>query len=259
MRVVTTFALIASLSSTLVCDLALAQQAPVSRDSLPRGTVPKDTVATDTVRVGPIHPAIMYLMLPAAFAMAIVAVVAPAPVAAWFGERGPTKMAFLDHHGEVRLSAGGQLHERWIWANAVELQVVRKSRLAELQLEDFWRPSHVRYLTASVGQLWHPRRMTAGGVTLGYVHARGDAAQSGPELGLPLYFGDSIATVRLEPTYVMSRHGLLWSGRLQLQANLPGRPYFVGASLIGKSQNMTLADNEHLFATAVTLVFGTRF
>jgi hypothetical protein len=239
--------------------MALAQQAPVSRDSIPSDTVPKDTVATGSVRARPVHPAIMYLMLPATFAMAIVAVIAPAPVAAWFGERGPTKMAFLDQHGEVRLSAGGQLHERWIWSNAVELQAVRSDRVAELQIEDFWRPTHVRYLTASVGQLWHPRRWTAGGVTLGYVRAQGDAAQSGPELGLPLYFGDSDATVRLEPTYVMSRHGLLWSGRLQAQASLPGRPYFVGASLVGKSQNMTLAESEHLFASAVTVVFGTRF
>ena len=257
-------ALIASFASTLVCDSAIAQQVPVSRDSLPRDTIARDTlrrdtVATDTIRLHPIHPGIMYLLLPASFAMVVVAVVAPAPLAAWFGQRGPTKMSFLNPHAEVRLSGGGQLHQRWIWANAAEFQVVRNNRLGELQVEDIWRPSHVRYLTLSAGQLWHPRHVTAGGITLGYVYAQGDATQSGPALGLPLYIGDSNATMRLEPAYIMSRHGLLWNGRLQAQANFPGRPYFVGASLVGKSQNMALAEKDHLFASAVTVLFGTRF
>jgi hypothetical protein len=176
-----------------------------------------------------------------------------------WGEGGPTEMTFLQDHRAVRVSAGGQFHEQQGVANSVEFEVVRKKTLAQLQAEDYWRPHHVRYLTARAGYLWHPKRVTAGGVTVGYVHTDGDRAQSGPELGFPLFLGNSAITLRFEPTYVISPNGPLWSGRTQLESNLPWRSYFVGAGLVGKSQPLSLHAQDHLFASAVTVLVGTQF
>jgi hypothetical protein len=240
--------------STLLSGAAHAQRPPLSRDSVPKDSVQRDTLRADTVLSRPVDNPIMLILLPAT----VLLMVAPAPLAMW-GESGPTEMTFLHEHRAVRVSAGGQFHERQGVANSVEFEVVRKQTLAQLQAEDYWRPRHVRYLTARVGYLWHPKRVTAGAVTVGYVHADGDPAQSGPELGFPLFLGNSTITLRFEPTYVVSQHGPLWSERMQLESDLPWRSYFVGASLVGKSQPLWLRSQDHLFASAVTVLVGSRF
>jgi hypothetical protein len=254
-RCMTAVALCASMSATLFCRAALAQQPTAPKDS-----VPKDSTQRDSVYRGPIHHPLMYLIIPVGLAAVAVMVFAPAPFAIWAGVRGPTEMAFLDDHSAAHVAVGGRFYGGQTWANSLHFEVLRKPLHVELSAEEFWRPRHVRYLTARAGYLWYPRRRTAGGVTLGYVHADGDARRRGPELGLPLFVGDSTGTIRLEPTYVISPSGALWSYRLQLEFYFPRKPYFAGATLVGKS--LPLASNssqEDFDASALTVLFGARF
>lgn len=244
---------------------ALAQGPPTPRDSILRDSVHsdsirKDSLPTDSIHRGPIHDPRMYLMVYGAPVLIMLLVAAPAPFAKWGGEAGRTTMAFLDDHQAAYISVGGYFHEGQTWAHSVSLEVLRRSVHAELHVEDFWGPRHVRYVTVRGGYLWHPRRSAAGGVTLGYVHADRDTAQRGLEIGVPLFIGGSSRTVRVEPTYVLSSSGVLWSGRIQLEYHIPRRPYFVGASMVGKSlQLRSNPSRNDLAVRAVSVVFGTRF
>ena len=259
MRCAAPLALLVALLATPPCRAALAQQPPAPRDSVPGDTVPSDS----TISRRPIHSPMMYLILPIGGALAVaataIAAIAPAPAARWYGAPGPTEMALLRDHGAAYASVGGIFQRGQTWARSVDVEVVRGGVHGELQAEDFWRPRHVRYLTARGGYLWHPRRRSAGGVTLGYVYADGDPRQRGPELGLPLYIGDSAGTMRLEPTYVLSPAGLRWSYRMQVELYVPGRPYFAGASLVGKELSLASGTDCNFAASAVTLLVGTRF
>jgi hypothetical protein len=260
------FALHIGMGLAPVGPMALAQGPPAPRDSTradsaQSDSILKDSLPPDSIRGGPIHDPRMYLMVYAGiFVLPVVLVTAPAPLAKWWGEPGRTAMAFLDDHWAAYVSVGGYFHRGQTWAHSASLEVLRKSVHAELHVEDFWRPRHVRYFTLRAGYLWHPRRRAAGGVTLGYVHADRDPAQRGLEIGVPLFVGSSSGTMRLEPTYVLSSSGLLWSGRLQLEFHIPGGPYFVGANMVGKSlQLRSDPSRDDLAARAVTLLFGTRF
>lgn len=249
-----------AIPAAAACGPALAQTPAAPADSVPKESVASDSLPPDSVRARPIHPPWAYLILPAAVAAAVVAGFAPAPAARWIGPRGPNDMAFMDDHWAVYGSVGALFHAGETWANSASLEVVRRGVHVEVHAEDFWRPRHVRYLTARGGYLWHPRRQAAGGVTLGYVHVDGDRARRGAELGLPLTVGNRIGTVRLEPTYVFAPGGTLWSYRLQVERYLPRRRHFVGASVTGKSQPFASESPDARFAaSAVSLVFGTRF
>jgi hypothetical protein len=263
MRHVAALALAVGLAAAALCQPALAQRPEVPRDSVradsvPPDSVPMDTMPADSVR-RPIHPWWGPLLIPATVAVGVVLAVAPAPLARWWGGPRRNDMAFVRDHGAVYASVGGRFEKGETWANAVSVQMVRRGAYAELQGEDFWRPRHVRYLTARGGRLWHPRRSAAGGVTLGYVHVDGDPAQRGPELGLPLFLGDRTVTGRFEPTYVASPDGPLWSYRLQLEGYPRGGRYVVGAAVTGKSNPLTPDSRGGVAARAVTVLLGTRF
>jgi hypothetical protein len=192
-------------------------------------------------------------------AVGFVIALAPAPLAKWWGESGANEMALLEDHSAASLSLGGRFAEGETWANGVSLEMMRRPVRAEVQMEDFWRPRHVRYITARGGYVWHPRRAAAGGVTIGYVHSDGDAAQSGPELGLPLFIGSRDMTMRIEPTYVFSAEGPLWTYRLQMEGYFPRREYFAGFAMVLRSYPLRSNAGDEFAAQAVTALFGKRF
>ena len=192
-----------------------------------------------------------------AVALGVALMGAPAPLA-WLGPDTTRDMAFMKDRVAFHVSVGGRFSNGETWANAVSIELMRRGVLAELRAEDFWRPTHIRYLTARAGYLWHPKGCAAGGLTAGYQHAEGATSQSGPELGLPLIFGcKSAGVLRLEPTYVLSG-GPLWSYRLQVEAHLGGR-YVVGANVIKKSLRLEDEETGELAPQAVMVVVGIRF
>lgn len=219
----------------------------------------RDTLPADTAVRRPIHPAWAYLIAPGMIVLPVVAAFAPAPLARWYGARGDTRMGVLDDHQAAQLTLGGRFHAGQTWANAAGVEGFRSGMHAELQAEDYWRPHHVRYLSLRGGPLWHPRRISAGGLTVGYVHADGDPTQSGPEIGLPFMTGLKQTTLRLEPTYVFSSSGLLWSYRMQFDQGLPGAPLFVGANMTWKSLQLTRNERHDFAASAVSILVGARF
>ncbi len=259
MRYALTLALYGAASATVLSSAARAQHPPTPRDTLPRDTISGDTVPADSLagRRVPVHPWWGPLLVPGGVALALVLMSAPAPLAGWLGTPGASELPLLEDHQAVSVSVGGRFARGESWANAVTVEVVRNGFRGEVQAEDFWRPRHVRYLTVRGGYLWHPRRSTAGGVTVGYVQADGNQAHSGPELGLPFYVGTSILTMRFEPAYVFSSGGPLWSFRGQVEGYLPGGRYFIGANLVRKAVPLTSSDRDG--GRAVSLVVGTRF
>jgi hypothetical protein len=247
---------------------ALAQRPAVPRDTMPKDSLARDSLVADSVRVAP-HSLGMYLLLPVgavlAGAFTAVAAVAPAPAAMWLEDSDKAPLTFLEDHHAVYVTVGGLFSEGQTWAHSANIEVVRNGVLAEFKAEDFYRPRHFRYLTARGAYLFHPKRGTAGGVSVGYRHAHRDRTQQGLEIGLPFFIGDSTGTMRLEPTYVITRHGVLWSYRMQIDINIPRSPYFAGLTGVGKSVPLNRSyprqdyPKEDFFTGAVMLLFGARF
>ena len=90
------------------------------------------------------------------------------------------------------------------------------------------------------------------------MHANGDPRQRGFELGVPLYFGAGSGTLRLEPTYVASPEGPLWSYRLQGELAIPRTCFFAGAAFNWKSLPLTSERRQDFQGQTLTLLIGTR-
>jgi hypothetical protein len=243
-----------------LCIGTLRAQERTRRDSIPADSVGRDSTQSDStgrVRSHPVHPSWAALVMPGLIVIPLVAAFVPTPLA-WIGPRGPSAMEFLQDHDAAYVSVGGRFSKGETWANGVALESVRRDVHTEVVLEDFWRPRHVRYVTARAGYLWHPTRFAAAGATLGYVHASGDPMQRGVELGLPVYLGGASGTLRLEPTYVASREGALWSYRLQAEATIPHTAFFAGAAVNWKSLPLTSEARQDFEGQTLSLLFGTR-
>lgn len=241
-----------------------AQRPPAPPDSVPRDSVARDSVTSDSlpadsIRRGPIHPWWGPLVLPIAVVGALVLLYAPAPLASWAGTEGPSEMSFVNDHVAFQASLGGRFSEGETWVNTVSLEVVRRRVHVEVRAEDFWRPRHMRYVTARAGYLWHPRARGAATVTVGYVHSANDASHSGIELGLPLYYGTRKLLARLEPGYVFSKRGLLWNYRAQFEVYLARERYVVGMNVMRKSLSFEASESDELSPQGVTALVGVRF
>jgi hypothetical protein len=248
--------LLVVVSSLVGASPALGQSSSLPRDSAATDSATRVAARVDTVRRA--HgdaAAIGYAVLPATIVGAFVA----APFALWIGPRGDTRMSFLADHEAVSLSVAGRFTYGQTWANSVEIESVRSGVHSELQVEDYWRPHHLRYFTLRAGPLWHPRRYSAGGVTLGYVHTEGDPLQRGPELGLPLFVGTRTGNARFEPTYIFSRDGILWSYRIQLEGSIPHSPFFAGANATWKSLTLTSDSRQDFAANVFGVMLGSTF
>jgi hypothetical protein len=239
------------------------------RDSLARDSLPRDSLASDSTCVRPMHHPLMYLIPVAGAAAAVVGgaalAFAPAPLAMWPRRPDHASMKFLEGHRASDVAIGGIFREGETWAYSANFEIVRGPLLAQLALEDFRRREPVQHFTARGGYLFHPQRGTAGGLTIGYRHARRGRLQSGVEVGLPFLVGDSTGTWRFEPTYVLSGNGALWSYRLQYDRYFTGQRYFLGLRFVGKSVPLNSGhplyqeEPAEYFARAVTLLVGRRF
>jgi hypothetical protein len=221
-------------------------------------SAPRDTMPSDSTLHHPIHTAGPYLAMLAAGPMVLAAIFAAAPLAFVFGERGPSQMALLQDHGAAYTTIGGPFSAGQSVANSAQIELFQQNVHYELLAEEFWRPVRSQYVTIRTGYLFHPRAVSAGGVTLGYVHG---PEASGPEVGLPLYLGDSTsASVRVEPSYIFARRGLLWNYRVQADIPLPNRRYFAGVSAVGKADPPASRDDPNDFSHSAWMVlFGVRF
>ncbi|HEY2375236.1 MAG TPA: hypothetical protein VGH98_04620 [Gemmatimonadaceae bacterium] len=193
--------------------------------------------------------------------MILSAIFAAAPLALFIGERGPSEMSFLHDHGAASVSVGGAFQAGQTWADAARIEAVRRDLYYELVAEEFWRPTHVQYFTARAGYLFHTRRIAAGGVTLGFMSGPPHTRDRGPEIGLPLFVGDtSKFSLRLEPTYIRSSRGLLWNYRAEFDVAIPRHPYFLGASAVGKIDPPSTPDTQRDFTHGAYLfTLGARF
>lgn len=250
-----------SLVLTLCVAIAAGTRSLAAQDPAPHDSARVDSTRADTLRGPPdvpVHPAWAGMFYLCALVGPVVAPFAPGPFAL-IGPKGPSEMAFVRDHEAWYASVGGRFSKGQTWANSVDFESVRHDVHTELLVEDYWRPQHVRYFTLRGGWLWHPKQYAAAGATLGYVHSDGDPSQRGPELGLPLYLGNDDFTARLEPTYVASPDGALWSYRVQVEGTLvPHSPFFVGAAATWKSLTLT-SDSRHDFAAqAFSILVGSR-
>jgi len=237
--------------------LAVTTAIVVGRVSLGQ-TTPRDTVSGDSTLHRPIHSVGPYLAMLAAAPMVLAGIFAAAPLALVFGERGPSQMALLHDHGAAYTTIGGPFSAGQSVANSAELELFHGSMHYELLTEEFWRPVRSEYLTVRAGYLFHIRTISAGGATLGFVHGPGD---SGPEVGLPFFVGDSaLVNVRVEPSYIFAHRGMLWNYRVQAEMPLPNRRYFVGLSAVGKADPPASRDDPNDFSHSAWMVlFGVRF
>ena len=247
---------------------AVAQRPP-RPDSTRRDSTSRDSLGFDSVRVRPIHDPRMFLVPVAGAAILFVGgaaiAFAPAPLALIPRRPDHSPMEFLEDHRSVYLTIGGMFGAGEGWAQSTNVEMLHGRVLTEVAFEDFHRERRVQHLTFRGGYLFHPRRGTGGGLTLGYRYAGRGWVQSGVEVGLPFLIGDSTRTGRIEPTYVLSQHGVLWSYRLQYERRLGGGPYFAGLRATGKSAPLNTGhplypfEPREYFAQAVALLFGTRF
>ena len=253
-RLISSAGIVLALLMLLPLKQTLSQRPSVSGDSARRDSMP-----TDSLRAA--DCAACFLAIPVGGVMILSAIFAAAPLALFIGERGPSEMSFLQDHGAASASVGGAFQAGQTWADAVRIEAVRRNLCYALTVEEFWRPTHVEYFTARAGYLFHPRRITAGGVTLGFMNGPSRTRDSGPEIGLPLFVGDtSRVSFRLEPTYVLSSRGLLWSHRAECDVAMPRQPYFLGVSAVGKIDPPPSPDTQRDFAHgAYLLTFGARF
>ncbi len=250
-----TLALTVAMLTTVLSRPLLAQGcAPASPDSLP-----SDSIPADSAHRGPHHPPWMPLVLPGIFVVGAVVMLAPAPLARWISWCDTTVTGVMHDRRAAYVSVGGRFADGETWANAAAIEIVRNPFHVQLHAEHFWGPRHLRYLSARAGPLWRPTRVAVGGATLGYVHTQGDRRLSGVEIGFPLFLGDSTRVVRIEPTWVLARRGLLWNSRLQIQVDVPRTPYFAGFSYSAKSFPFTSESDESYAVQAAALLFGIRY
>ena len=253
--------------SLLVLPLpALAQEPVTQPDSVQRDSVARDSMPPDTRRQ-PVHSPLILLLIPVGMFGVLMMVAAPASLAFVGGPMHPAPLDIVDRHRAAYVTLGGLFYEGETVAHSVNLEMIQKGVIAELKVEDFYRPGHFQYITGRAGYLFRRNASEAGGVTLGYRHAHRDPTQSGLEIGLPVFIAaaDSSGIMRLEATYVVSRHGVLWSYRGQHEFHLPETPYIAGFSAVVKSYPLTPGHPRHdlprksLYVGAVTVLFGARF
>jgi hypothetical protein len=246
-----------ALASSLLAPALQAQTPSAPSDTGAAAKPKRDSSATHPVVDNPLG----LLLVPLGLAAFVALRFGPGPAAMVMGNRDPTHGSRFANHGAIAMSVGGTFHGGQTWSNGATLEGVRGHAYGELTVEDFWRPRHLQYVSARGGYLWYPAPNVAGGMSLGYMHADADRAQRGPELGLPLFFGDSVGRqIRFEPTYVVG-HRLLFNYRLQVRVPVAGSRFFVGGSFVGKgdpppSSAEYRGDFTH---TGYMLLLGSRF
>ena len=235
----------------------------------PSDSARRDSLHRDSVHVRPVESPLM-LLIPVVgvglfAAMGGAFAFAPAPFALLPRQPDHPPLGFLDEHRAVYVTAGAGFGTGRGWATSANAEAMHGHWLNEASFEDFQRRERVQHISVAGGYLWHPRRGTAGGVTIGYQYARVGWMESGATIGFPFFIGDVANTFRIEPTYTVSVHGALWNYRLQYDRRIGRSPYFAGLRAVGKSAPLNSSHPlyaerpEQYFAQAASILFGARF
>ena len=169
-----------SVTLAVLPDPALAQQQVAQPDSVQGDSVARDSTPPD-IKPGSPHSPMMYLFIPVAVLGALVMAAVPASFALLEGPPDPSPLVIVEQHRAAYISVGGLFYDGETWAHSANFEMISNGVLAELKVEDFYRPNHFQYVTARAGYLFHPNTGSAGGVTLGYRYAHRDPTQAGLE------------------------------------------------------------------------------
>lgn len=103
------------------------------------------------------------------------------------------------------------------WTHSVMAELRHDHLQLSARHEQFNGLIPARFTTLSAGYMWHVKRVLLGGVMTGYRHTSGTRSEDAAVLALPLTMGAQVAAVRMEPAYIISRGGVTWTGRAQLE------------------------------------------
>ena len=117
------------------------------------------------------------------------------------------------------------------WSHSENVELLSNHLYAALRLESFEVSHPVRFQSVAAGYLFRPKPAVRGGVTLGYRHASVRGGSDAVQIGLPLMVGSRLHLIRFEPTYVISRKGLMWRYRFQGEFPVPRTPLIWGLSI----------------------------
>ena len=185
-----------------------------------------DSAAADTIRGGDDW-------LLAGVAAGVVAALAVAPPALLLVHTHgpPDSLGGLPHHLVSAFGAagiGGTDPDHGL-AYSTGLQLFEGPIFADARGEALRLSSRTRFVSGEVGYLLRPAMQAAGGLTLGYRRSELPAPRGALQVGLPLFLGNSRATMFFEPTYLISGSGLNWTWRCHMELYVLPRPLFAGA------------------------------
>lgn len=226
---------------------SLAQKPPAPSDSVPRDSQPQK----------PIGFGCEMCLGAAVAAFGAVELIAPPVLLLLPKLTDLAPGALSDHHVSVYITGGdGARFRNGIdrWAYTEDIEVFTHGIYAEVRSENFYTPGHFQFHTLRTGYLAHPKPALLGGVTLGYRTAHGALGQDALEIGLPSAVGNERGAVRFEPTYVISKEGVSWNYRLQMELYVPSRHLVTGVAFEAKP----LQQGGPYYGT-MALLLGVRF
>ena len=229
-------AAIATLGVSITLQPVAAQRPPTPPDSTARDSSLTDS-SSSAVAGRSAHGATI-LLVPVFVVFGAVLLTAPAATA-FIGTSGENTNTFIQNRTTLFTFVGGHFHDGQTWGSAVELEAVRNWLYFAVSREDYYGGRRASYSAARVGYLFHPKRYTAGGVTIGYRQSDDHARTGGVELGLPLVMGlDDAPSMRLEPTYVFSPVGVLWNYRFEAGGRFPNTSYHAAIRFVSRSRSI---------------------
>ncbi len=205
---------------------------------LPQDSVPKDSQPKDSQPKPVIMCEMCLGVAIAAFGVTLLAAPSSFLLFKESFQQDTMPLGFTDTHIIAYFATGGgpdKPGKGWDYSGNVELRAGRVFGALSVQHLRYSDLGTFRFTSVRTGYLWHPRNPMAGGVTLGYRWARGDAVQNAFEVGFPFVVGSQRGWVRFEPTYLMSHAGVTWNYRVQMEAPIQRTPFLVGMNLEAKT------------------------
>ena len=156
------------------------------------------------------------------------------------------ELGFWRDHATVSVALRGVADTlRMAGGLGAELELLHRGLYAELRLEQYYAsadlPRPVRLWSARAGYLIHPARHLAGGVTVGYRHARGAPGEwptTGVEISFPLIGvlcrNGGTCWMRWEPAYVFTPVRVTMSPRFEAEFPVRRTPFIAGFTLEAK-------------------------
>jgi hypothetical protein len=228
-----------------ICGVAGAQEPKAPADSVPADTLPRDSVRVNH------HGGMMFAM--AAF-VAVSAVAPSALTTAAMPDTTPSRLPRAADHVAAYVAVGASWIERHTWSYAASIELLRSGWYGEMRVEAFYLPEHFKYQSLSGGYLFRPKRVVAGGATIGYRRASRDRAQRGVMIGFPLIVDAADGSMRLESTYVFSPRGVNWNYRLLMELAIGASPFSAGFT--AEAKTLPLERHSKLFASTIALLVG---